>query len=132
MGAGFEYLSRQHARVAELADAQDLGSCGETRGGSTPLSRTIPQKEPRRGGCSHSFRAFVFRFFGWQGLKSCATALTGLIHEVLRNELPLTLILSPHAGRGDFPSPFPRERVRVRVRIVTDCRGFKRIVNNPG
>ena len=28
------------ARVAELADAQDLGSCGETRGGSTPLSRT--------------------------------------------------------------------------------------------
>ena len=29
------------ARVAELADAQDLGSCGETRGGSTPLSRTL-------------------------------------------------------------------------------------------
>ena len=27
------------ARVAELADAQDLGSCGETRGGSTPPSR---------------------------------------------------------------------------------------------
>lgn len=28
------------ARVAELADAQDLGSCGETRGGSTPPSRS--------------------------------------------------------------------------------------------
>ena len=28
------------ADVAELADAQDLGSCGETRGGSTPLVRT--------------------------------------------------------------------------------------------
>ena len=40
--------------------------------------------------------------------------------------------LSPHAGRGDFPSPFPRERAWVRVRAVTDCRAFKRIVNNPG
>jgi hypothetical protein len=29
----------------------NLGSRGATRGGSTPLSRTIPQKEPRRGGC---------------------------------------------------------------------------------
>ncbi len=29
------------ARVAELVDAQDLGSCGETRGGSSPPSRTI-------------------------------------------------------------------------------------------
>jgi hypothetical protein len=30
-----------HARVAELADALDLGSSGEIRRGSTPLSRTI-------------------------------------------------------------------------------------------
>ena len=29
------------ARVAELADALDLGSSGETRAGSTPVSRTI-------------------------------------------------------------------------------------------
>ena len=30
-----------HARVAELADALDLGSSGVTRRGSNPLSRTI-------------------------------------------------------------------------------------------
>src|SRR5438093_10371872 len=30
-----------HARVAELADALDLGSSEETRGGSSPPSRTI-------------------------------------------------------------------------------------------
>ena len=29
-----------HARVAELADALDLGSSGETRAGSSPVSRT--------------------------------------------------------------------------------------------
>ena len=29
------------ARVAELVDAQDLGSCGATRGGSSPPSRTM-------------------------------------------------------------------------------------------
>ena len=28
------------AGVAELADAQDLGSCGATRGGSNPFART--------------------------------------------------------------------------------------------
>ena len=30
----------RHARVAELADALDLGSSGETYRGSNPLSRT--------------------------------------------------------------------------------------------
>ena len=30
-----------HANVAELADALDLGSSGATRGGSSPLVRTI-------------------------------------------------------------------------------------------
>ena len=30
----------QHAKVAELADAPDLGSGGETHGGSTPPFRT--------------------------------------------------------------------------------------------
>ena len=30
----------RHAGVAELADAQDLGSCGATRGGSSPPART--------------------------------------------------------------------------------------------
>ncbi len=30
----------QHARVAELADAPDLGSGGETHGGSSPPFRT--------------------------------------------------------------------------------------------
>ena len=28
--------------MAELADAQDLGSCAERRGGSSPLTRTMP------------------------------------------------------------------------------------------
>src|SRR6266446_239186 len=36
------------ARVAELADALDLGSRGATRGGSTPPSRTIPSRPSRR------------------------------------------------------------------------------------
>src|SRR3990172_851566 len=34
-------VSAHHATVAELADAQDLGSCGATRGGSTPSGRMI-------------------------------------------------------------------------------------------
>ena len=32
---------KQCARMAELADALDLGSSGVTRGGSTPPPRTI-------------------------------------------------------------------------------------------
>ena len=34
-------LGSAPARVAELADAQDLGSCGVTRPGSTPGSRNL-------------------------------------------------------------------------------------------
>ena len=34
-------VKTKDARVAELADALDLGSRGATRGGSTPPSRTI-------------------------------------------------------------------------------------------
>jgi hypothetical protein len=34
------YLTSSSARVAELADALDLGSSGEIRRGSNPLSRT--------------------------------------------------------------------------------------------
>lgn len=30
-----------HAGMTELADVQDLGSCGEIRVGSTPTTRTI-------------------------------------------------------------------------------------------
>lgn len=33
-------LQDKHARVAELADAQDLGSCPERGEGSSPSSRT--------------------------------------------------------------------------------------------
>jgi hypothetical protein len=33
-------LLKNKADVAELADAHDLGSCGVTRGGSSPLIRT--------------------------------------------------------------------------------------------
>ena len=36
------------AGVAELVDARDLGSRGESRGGSSPSARTTPdQKAPR-------------------------------------------------------------------------------------
>src|ERR1041384_1658244 len=34
----------RYARVAELADAPDLGSGGETRRGSSPLSGTLPEE----------------------------------------------------------------------------------------
>jgi hypothetical protein len=39
-------ISRAQARVAELADAPDLGSGAERRGGSSPPSRIIPQLTP--------------------------------------------------------------------------------------
>ena len=35
----------EHAGVAELVDALDLGSSGENRRGSTPFIRTILQRE---------------------------------------------------------------------------------------
>jgi hypothetical protein len=37
-------LLKNKADVAELADAHDLGSCGATRGGSSPLIRTSHSK----------------------------------------------------------------------------------------
>ena len=36
-------MSRQRAKVAELVDAQDLGSCGETRESSSLSFRTMAQ-----------------------------------------------------------------------------------------
>ncbi len=39
LGRDYRDSILSEARVAELADAQDLGSCGETRGGSNPPSR---------------------------------------------------------------------------------------------
>ena len=38
--AGYNFTA--DADMAELADAQDLGSCGEIRVGSTPTIRTSP------------------------------------------------------------------------------------------
>ena len=35
----FVLIEKYTADVAELADAHDLGSCGATRGGSSPLIR---------------------------------------------------------------------------------------------
>jgi hypothetical protein len=32
---------KRNAGVVKLADTQDLGSCGETRGGSSPSARTM-------------------------------------------------------------------------------------------
>ena len=34
----------RHAGMAELADAQDLGSCEAIRVGSTPTTRTTPEQ----------------------------------------------------------------------------------------
>src|SRR5262245_65587825 len=51
-----ESLCTHFARVAELADALDLGSRGATRGGSTPPSRTRKSRAlrffPERGAYS--------------------------------------------------------------------------------
>src|SRR5213593_5030067 len=47
------------ARVAELADAQDLGSCGETRGGSSPPSRTNSLQQGSREKGSVSPRRYA-------------------------------------------------------------------------
>ena len=41
---GRPLLPPQYAGMAELADAQDLGSCGEIRVGSTPTIRTIKKR----------------------------------------------------------------------------------------
>jgi hypothetical protein len=41
------FLISPSARVAELADALDLGSSGATRRGSNPLSRTTNLSYPR-------------------------------------------------------------------------------------
>ena len=40
--------------MAELADAQDLGSCGEIRKGSTPFTRTIAPEPNELRGAFHS------------------------------------------------------------------------------
>lgn len=45
---------------------------------------------------------------------------------------PVTLILCPPAGRGDFHSPFPMEMVRVRIGLFAGYCLFERIVNNLG
>ena len=45
-GFSWSYDDAPEAGVAELADAQDLGSCGETRGGSNPLARILFQAIP--------------------------------------------------------------------------------------
>ena len=36
----------RYAGMAELADAQDLGSCEEIRMGSTPITRTTSERNP--------------------------------------------------------------------------------------
>src|SRR6266705_1314025 len=43
---GVSSSAAHDATVAELVDAQDLGSCGATRGGSSPSGRT-PERELR-------------------------------------------------------------------------------------
>ena len=57
---GAKWSLRRRARVMELADMQDLGSCAERCGGSSPFSRTKPRLlEPRY----HRRRVRVCRVF---------------------------------------------------------------------
>ena len=64
------YLFAISADVAELADAHDLGSCGATRGGSSPLIRTkffnrstSPAEKPLQG---HLVTQLLYREPNWQ------------------------------------------------------------------
>lgn len=66
---------RSQGRVAELADALDLGSSGVTRGGSSPLSPTIYIAAERR-----------FSFWG---------SLKGFSYRVLTAKIRLTLLSNP-------------------------------------
>lgn len=50
IGSGVEKYLPFGARVAELADAQDLGSCALRRGGSIPPSRTNNQANEEEAG----------------------------------------------------------------------------------
>ena len=45
---GRSCFAHQFARVAELADAPDLGSGAVRRGGSSPPSRNLPSASPRK------------------------------------------------------------------------------------
>ena len=55
-------LKINNARVAELADALDLGSSGEIRRGSTPLSRTTLESKGYESSHAraHLFTALLF------------------------------------------------------------------------
>src|SRR5215813_14590609 len=55
--APLEALRR--AKVAELADAPDLGSGGETRGGSSPPFRTMSSHPERSEGTLPTSRLFL-------------------------------------------------------------------------
>ena len=46
----------EYAGMAELADAQDLGSCGAIRVGSTPTARTTSGQSPLRSVSGGSLR----------------------------------------------------------------------------
>ena len=48
-----------YAGMAELADAQDLGSCEAIRVGSTPTTRTINKTGRQGGGLSYFYKIFL-------------------------------------------------------------------------
>ena len=61
-------LLKYNADVAELADAHDLGSCGATRGGSSPLIRTnkdgVFRRTHKNGISEISDRTTIEQFVG--------------------------------------------------------------------
>ena len=66
-GGGRERYGRADAGVAELADAQVLGACGEIRGGSSPSAR-IFLSGCGCGGGRRVFRVAVGGIFGIFGV----------------------------------------------------------------
>src|SRR3981081_2100877 len=66
------------AGVAELVDARDLGSRGESRGGSSPSARTTPDQrhlgEDQVQGIAAALAARTCRLSSWKSQKLSPTA----------------------------------------------------------
>ena len=71
-----------HARVAELADAQDLGSCTERCTGSTPVSRT--NVKPFRSEAEGLFLG-GFDIFNGSSARNAGTSLQVDLQSIMTN-----------------------------------------------
>ena len=75
----------KEARVAELADAPDLGSGAERRAGSSPVSGRILQRQvyDRRAGCATNRRRSSTAATGTDALQSLCAKLTVAFVEII-------------------------------------------------